>query len=134
MMSATGSGPHVDAALHFLDRQLIDPDGRLVGKVDDLELAQREDGRLVVTALLIGPAALGPRIGGHLGQWIVAVWHRLRPDARPQPGRIPVDCLLSIDSAVHVTRVGDWDGISGLEAWLREFVIGRIPGSVHEPD
>ncbi len=131
MMSATQSG--YDATLHLLDRQLVDPDGGLVGKVDDLELSERGDGRLVVTALLVGPAALGPRMGGYLGRWIVAVWRRLRPDAAPQSGRIPVDCLLSIDSAVHVTRVADWEGVSGLEAWLREFVIGRIPGANNEP-
>jgi hypothetical protein len=72
-------------------------------------------------------------MGGYLGRWIVAVWQRLRPDLHPQPGRIPADCLLSIDSAVHVTRVGDWDGVSGLEAWLRKFVIARIPGASHDP-
>ena len=51
-------GKQYDAALHLLDRQLLDPDGELVGKVDDLELSE-QDGDLVVSAILTGPAALG---------------------------------------------------------------------------
>jgi hypothetical protein len=32
------AGRTLEAALHLLDRQLVDKDGRLAGKVDDLEL------------------------------------------------------------------------------------------------
>src|SRR2546426_5894659 len=47
------TGRPVDAGLDLLDRQLIDPDGRMAGNVDDLELAiPTEGGRPVVTAIL----------------------------------------------------------------------------------
>ncbi len=56
----TGS---LDAVLHLLDRQVVDVEGLLVCKVDDVELTELDDGVLGVTALLAGPAALTPRYG-----------------------------------------------------------------------
>jgi sporulation protein YlmC with PRC-barrel domain len=53
----------LDAVLHLLDRQVVDVDGRLVCKVDDVELTVFDDGVLGVTGLLSGPAALVPRFG-----------------------------------------------------------------------
>ena len=59
----------IDGVLHLLDRQLIDCDGRFLGKVDDVELTpDQTTGRLVITALLTGPAALLDRFGGRLGR------------------------------------------------------------------
>jgi sporulation protein YlmC with PRC-barrel domain len=128
------AGPRYDAALRLLDRQIIDRDGQLVAKVDDIELAEREDGRLEVTALLTGPGALGPRLGGRLGRWTVAVWRRLHPDVRPQPGRIPFGDVTGIDSAVHVgRRRADLD-VDGLERWLDAQVISQLPGANHDPE
>jgi hypothetical protein len=128
-----------DAALHLLDRQVIDPDGRLVCKVDDLELTEKPGGELAVTGLLVGPGALGPRMGGYHGRWMVAVWRRLRPDTseEPGPGRIDIKEVTEVDSAVHISRqardVGEL-GINGLETWLNEKLIARLPGATHEPE
>ena len=59
------AGRVVDAGLHLLDRQVIDPDARNVCKVDDLELTVPEDGGApYVTAILCGPGVLGRRLGG----------------------------------------------------------------------
>jgi hypothetical protein len=128
------AGRRYDAVLHLLDRQIIDPDGRLVAKVDDLELTQRRDGRLLVSAMLTGPGALGPRLGGRLGTWTVAIWRRLRPDANPEPGRITIADLVAIDSAVRVaSRLRDLR-VNGLETWVDDHVVSRIPGATDEPD
>ena len=124
----TTPGPTYDAALHLLDRQIIDHDGRLLAKVDDLELTEDDDGRLLVTALLTGPGALGPRIGGRLGRWTVAIWSRLRPDADPRPGRIEIRDVASIDSAVRLGPASD-PPPQGLERWLNQHVITLIPGA-----
>ena len=124
-------GIHYDAVLHLLDRQIIDPDGRLVAKVDDLELTERES-QFVVSALLIGPAALGPRLRPGLGDWVVAVWRRLRPDGAPEPGRIPMSEVVDIDSAVTISQRLDritGPGINGFEIWVREHVVDRLPGA-----
>jgi hypothetical protein len=53
----------------LLDRELIDSRGMPAGRVDDLELTVPGPGEPpVVTALLCGPTAFGPRLGGqHAG-------------------------------------------------------------------
>jgi sporulation protein YlmC with PRC-barrel domain len=128
-----------DAGLHLLDRQIVDRDGAPVAKVDDLELAQRADGRIAVSALLVGPGALGPRIGGRLGRWTVAVWRRLRPDPDPSPTRIDAALVSGTESAVHlgvaVTELQRVDAhVGGFERWMRRYVIDRIPGAGHADD
>ena len=60
----------LDAVLHLLDRQVVDVDGRMVCKVDDLELTEFDDGVLGVTALLVrrggtGAAARRRVVGPH---------------------------------------------------------------------
>ena len=124
-------GRQYDAVLHLLDRQIVDPDDLLIAKVDDLELTRRDDGRWAVSAILTGPGALGPRLHGRLGEWVGAVWRRLYPDADPAPGRIPISDVIDIDSAVTVARHRDALQIDGLEIWVREHVVGRLPGSRH---
>jgi len=121
------AGRRYDAALHLLDRQLVDPDGRLVAKVDDLEVVEGADRRITLTAVLTGPGALGPRMHGRLGEWMVAVWSRLHPAEQPRPGRIPMGDLVRVDSAVHVGRRTAGLGVDGSERWVREHVVGRLP-------
>lgn len=121
-------GRRYDAALHLLDRQIVDPDGKPVAKVDEVALTER-DGRLVVTALLTGPGALGPRLGGRLGSWVAAVWQRLRPEPGAEPSRIAFADVVWVDSAVHVGRRAAHLEVDGLERWLRDHLVGRIPGA-----
>lgn len=96
------SGP-IDGALHLLDRQLLDSEGRMMGKVDDVELSEI-DGRLTITGLLAGPEALLDRFGGRLGRILGERWGQLRvsePD-RTRPWRIDVADVDRLDSAVHL--------------------------------
>jgi hypothetical protein len=133
-MRESVGGRRYDAALHLLDRQIIDPDGRLVAKADELELRERADGRLVVTGILTGPGALGARFGGQLGSWMVAIWRRLHPSADPQPVRIDFADVVRIDSAVHVGHRRRAIAVDGFERWVDEHVVSRIPGAAHEPE
>jgi sporulation protein YlmC with PRC-barrel domain len=96
-------GP-IDGALQLLDRQLLDCEGRMLGKVDDVELGPREDGALVITGLLTGPAALLARPGGRLGEVLVARWVQLRiaEPHRARPWRIDMDEVDRLDSALHL--------------------------------
>ena len=121
-----------DLVLRLLDRQVVDPDGELVCKVDDLELRQTADGTYVVSALLSGPLALGPRLPGRLGRWVVAVARRLSPDPDPAPNRIPFERVTELGSAVCIDRARADAGVSALEDWTRVHVIDPIPGSSHE--
>lgn len=94
-----------DAALHLLDRQVVDSDGRLVCKVDDLELTTAPDGSLVPTALLVGLPALLPRFGPHLGG-LLARTHARVVDARAGgsvPDVIDLDLVREVGSEVHLS-------------------------------
>lgn len=116
--------------IRLLDHQVVDADGRFLGKVDDLALS--EDGSdLVVEALMIGPAALAPRYPGVLGRWGWAIWRRLNDPADPGVVLVPAREVLDVGSDIRVT-----DGARaallasfGLENWLRRNLIGRIPGA-----
>jgi hypothetical protein len=133
-MPETVPGRRYDAVLHLLDRQLVDPDGRLVAKVDEIELTDLGDGRLTLTAVLTGPGVLGPRLRGRAGQLVGAVWRRLHPAQDPEPGRIPFRHLVRIDSAVHVSLRRHELAVDGFEDWVRDHVVSRLPGARHEPE
>ena len=127
------SGRVLEAGLHLLDRQLIDSDGRLAGKVDDLELEVPEGGGPpVVTAILAGPGALSRRIGGRPGMWLEAVANRLRGDQRP--ARVPFGVVKRIESAVDLSVAKAELETNRLEAWTRDHLIGHLPGAGDAPE
>ncbi|WP_426514021.1 hypothetical protein ACPPVO_27415 [Dactylosporangium sp. McL0621] len=113
----------------LLDRQIVDLAGEAVGKVDDVELAPGPDGGPRIAALLVGPQALGRRLGGRLGRWVSSVSGRLHPAENPDPLRIPWDVVGHTDSAVHLTIRRELLAEPALEQWLREHLISRIPGA-----
>lgn len=123
-----------DLRLRLLDRQVVDPDGGMICKVDDVELTPADDGGYVVTALLAGPLALGPRLPGRLGRWTVALARRWSDDPEPAPRRIPFERVTELGSAVVLDRTRDQLGIARLEDWVRTHVIDPIPGSRHESE
>ena len=123
------------AGLDLLDRQLRDRDGRLCGKVDDLELARQEGSPdLLVTAVLTGPGTLAYRLGRHrLGRWLERTAHAVRAADRPGLTRIPMELVHQIGSTLDVALDAADLANYGGERWTREHVIGHIPGSEHEP-
>jgi hypothetical protein len=78
-------GP-LDGLLHLMDRQVVDDEGLMVCKCDDLELTETSNGRFVVTALLVGAPVFVPR----LGRWLHERWRRLggAQEDRHRPYRI----------------------------------------------
>jgi len=123
-----------DLHLRLLDHQVVDRDGGMVCKVDDIEFEQGRDGSWHVSALLSGPQALGPRLPGRLGQWVMAVGRRLSVGGDEEPRRIPFERVTEIGSSVVVDRSRDRLDIARTEDWVREHVIAPIPGSRHEGD
>jgi hypothetical protein len=124
----------IDAALQILDRQMIDREGRLVGKVDDLELTRQPDGRIVVTAILSGPGALGQRMPGVLSRIVLAVWRRLHPDLDPAPLRIDMTAVADLGSAVSLSLDDREHATRPLERWADQNVISKLPGASHAPE
>jgi sporulation protein YlmC with PRC-barrel domain len=95
----------LDAVLHLLDRQVVDVEGLLVCKVDDVELTQLPNGELTVTGLLAGRAAVAPRFGdGRFGRRLEEYWRELGiPQAdRDDPYRIDLELVARLGSGVEL--------------------------------
>jgi sporulation protein YlmC with PRC-barrel domain len=122
-------GHFLDAGFQLLDRQIVDVNGRMAGKVDDLELVFSDEPRTPphVVAVVSGPSALSRRIGGRLGSWIDAVYGRLAEE--PDPAEISFGVVKRIDNHVELAVSREDLGIMTLEDWVRTRVISKIPGS-----
>jgi sporulation protein YlmC with PRC-barrel domain len=129
------TGRELYAALHLLDRQLVDRDGRLCGKVDDLELTTTDEGVVYVSAVVSGPGALWYRFGSRrLGRWLRTHVAAATSGDDPDPDRIPINRISDIGSAVTITLDQPVLASSAAEHWVRDHVIGHIPGSRHNAD
>ena len=85
-----------------MDRQVVDRDGLMVCKVDDVELTEHPDLSWEVTGLLAGPPALVPRFGGRLGRGLEESWRRLglQESNRLVPWRIALALVDELGSGV----------------------------------
>ena len=119
---------HIEAGLDLLDRQILDSEGTPVGKVDDLELNVRGKGDPPeVVALLLGTQAQGPRVGGRIGEWMARIGGRIAGTSDPR--RIPLELVAKFDVSIHLNvPASSVSDPSGLEAWLSERFVKRIPG------
>jgi hypothetical protein len=130
----------IDAGLELLDRQLIDRDGKLAGKVDDIEITLPENwpdndtGELpVVTALLSGPGVLAERLGGRFGTGWAAFHRRIHPGTDGS-GAIPIAQVRDIGSAIQLAVSRDELSSDRMEDWFRRHVISKIPGAGNAPE
>jgi hypothetical protein len=125
-------GRQVDAVVHLLDRQVVDPDDHMVCNIDDVELTVPDDGGPpYVSAILAGPAALAPRYGGLLGRWVLAVQQRLHPAEAPEPARIDFGVVDEVSSRARISLRRDELWVNAFEAWCRDNVIAKLPGAHH---
>ena len=129
------TGRVVQLSLQLLDHQLVDTNGRLCGKVDDLEIELPEDGSTpYVSAILTGPSALAPRLGGRHGGWVQRLHNRLSPSDSNDPPRISWRYVRDYGSHVRLSLVREELSTNASEAWLRDHVVSRIPGGQHAPE
>jgi sporulation protein YlmC with PRC-barrel domain len=121
-----------DLALHLLDRQVVDTEGKAVGNVDDVELYVPDDGSPpYVVALLTGPQALAPRLGGVLGRWLAFWSQSIARSSDQEPGRIGAELITDIGAQLKVARSRRELGVHENEDRAREYLIDRIPGARH---
>ncbi|WP_036961647.1 hypothetical protein [Promicromonospora kroppenstedtii] len=116
----------VDARLHLLSRQVLDADGEPVRAVDDLELVgpggqpARAGAEVRVGAILVGPVLFVRLFGGAV------------PVSR-QP-RIAWEDVGHVGTAIELTVPSDRLDADWVEHWLRDHVVGRVPGGRHDPE
>ncbi|MGV0816038.1 hypothetical protein ABQF34_29150 [Mycolicibacterium boenickei] len=115
----------LDARLHLLDRQLLGHDGAPVGIVDDLEL----DG--VETDVDIDPGSPLPRVTSLLSGQVVIT--RILGGAPPRSllHEIPWKLVSSVGVTVQLTDSPIPSDADWMECWLRDHIVGRIPGGRH---
>lgn len=134
-MTATGKihieGP-IDAQVDLLDRQIVTDDGYQLAKADDLELEELR-GRLHLSGFLVGPGALGPRLGGALQYVTVNTWSRLARRDVDDPRRIDYAHVKDISTVIRIDEGRESAEIDGLETWTRERIIEALPGSGRNP-
>jgi hypothetical protein len=129
-MSAAGdnqSPRYLDAHLHLLDRQVLDVHGVPVAVVDDLELSEIPAGEEippdtpppVITALLSGPTLATRIFGGR------------PPESRML--RTPWVAIREIGVVIKLSVGRDTQDLFWTERWVRDHIIGRIPGGRHTP-
>jgi hypothetical protein len=117
----------LDAHLHLLDRQVLDVHGVPIAVVDDLELSDIPAGQEIprdapaptITALLSGPT-LATRIFG----------------GRPPKSRMlstPWVAVREVGVVIKLSVGRDTRDLSWTERWVRDHVIGHIPGGRHTP-
>ena len=130
---SVGAGRQVWAVLELLDRQLVDREGRLVGKVDDIEFAidDEPEGLPRVTALVAGLGALANHIGGDTGHALAAAERRLAARRDRQPSRVDIATVREIGSAIELDADGEDLDTNRGERWVRDVIIDKIPGAGH---
>jgi hypothetical protein len=118
----------LDAQLHLLDRQVLDVNGVPMAVVDDLELSGVPAGEEipidtpppVITALLSGPV-LATRIFG----------------GRPPDSRMERTLWAAVEEVGVVIKLAvrqETSDLTWTERWVRDHIIGRIPGGRHIPE
>jgi sporulation protein YlmC with PRC-barrel domain len=114
------SGKEIDIALHVLDHQLLDKDGRRCGNVDDLAIEGGPGETPEVVALLVGPGYWGQRAG-----WIGRLAGCIGGGRRV---RVEWKDVSKVDSAIELKRGATELGLGRGDDRLRPY-MDRIPGA-----
>jgi hypothetical protein len=121
------AGQVLDLNLHILDRQVLDKTDVPIGHVDDVEVEGVESGReldpdsVPVVRNLVLSSGLWPRMFGGRP-----------PDSRLH--RVPWSAVSKVGTAIELSEPGSSFDVTWTERWVRDQVIGRIPGGRHVPE
>ncbi|MES0066159.1 hypothetical protein NKJ73_10060 [Mesorhizobium sp. M0074] len=113
----------------ILDKQVVDREQVKIGKVDGLVAELRPGEPPKIVAVELGSITLGRRLGERPGRWMARVAARLGGKRHAEPHRIAwnkvrdIGVNIEFDIDVRETAIFDW------QDWLRDHVIGRIPGA-----
>jgi sporulation protein YlmC with PRC-barrel domain len=107
-----------------LDQQVIDTEGRQMGRVDGIVLELRPGEPARVTHLVVGGTTLLWRLHRGLAGWVErklgGEGHRVRI---PWSGVVKIGIDVKVDMDAEQSPALHW------ERWVRDHIIGRIPGA-----
>lgn len=117
----------MDLVRDLLDKQVVDRNGRELGRVDTVILELRDDGPPLVAAIEIGPSALGRRVHPFFGRCAAAIEKVFGADEN-RPVRVPFSRILEFEDAVKLDRMASETSALALEQEARTWVAA-LPGS-----
>jgi sporulation protein YlmC with PRC-barrel domain len=118
----------MELSLDVLDQQVIDRKGELMGKVDGIVLELRNGKPPRVARLVIGGGTAARRVSPRFGAWLLR-WRRHWGPKNDQPLEVPWSKVLKIGVDVKVDLDAEGTSAFAWEHWVRDHIIGRIPGA-----
>ncbi|RVD31310.1 MULTISPECIES: hypothetical protein [unclassified Mesorhizobium] len=119
----------MDLLRDLLDKQVVDRRQVKIGKVDGLVAELRHGKPPRIVAVELGSITLARRLGSRPGRWMAWLAARLGGKRHAEPHRIAwkkvrnIGVDIEVDVDVRRTAIFDW------QDWLRDHIIGRIPGA-----
>ena len=111
----------------LLDAQVMDRNGREIGRVDSVILEYRDDGSAQISAIEIGFISFAQRLHPFLGRCARAIETILGVE-RGRPVRIPFAKVISFEKDVKVDLAATDTPVSALEQKARA-IVSSIPGA-----
>ena len=107
----------------IMDAQLETSDKQRIGRVADIEAEWREDGRFVLTHIVIGPQALVGRVASHLRP----LAHFLLRDRFEH--RIPLSEVETFGPTLRLRGKATEYAVGQSDRWIAAHILRWIPGS-----
>lgn len=112
----------------LLDQQVVDRKGQLMGKVDGIVLEISPGQQPKVARLVIGGGAAARRVHPRLGEWVQRR-RRFWGPKRDEAVEVPWSKVLKVGIDVKVDLDAEHTPALAWEHWIRDRIIGRIPGA-----
>jgi sporulation protein YlmC with PRC-barrel domain len=112
----------------LLDQQVVDRKGELMGKVDGILLHLSPGKPPRVASLVIGGGTAARRLHPRFAAWLLRWRHRWGP-TDDKPLEVPWSQVLKIGIDVKVDLDAEGTPALAWEHWVRDRLIGRIPGA-----
>jgi sporulation protein YlmC with PRC-barrel domain len=117
----------MDVVRDVLDKAVVDRNGRKMGRVDGIVLDRREGQPPRLTAILIGPVALGDRLHRNIGRLVSTLVARTGL-GQGRPVRIDFENIADVGRSVKLRLLIGETAVDAVERRLRAWVL-KIPGS-----
>jgi len=114
----------MELGLTVLDQEVIDRHDQAMGKVDGIVLELRPGEPARLTHIVVGGTTLLWRIHRGLARWV-----ERRRGTEGRPAVIPWGRVLRVGLDVKVDEDGARSPALYWERWVRDHLIGRIPGA-----
>ena len=112
----------------LLDKELVDREGELLGRIDGIVMSYSADAPPRITHFELGAQTLARRLPNPFRRVVSWLGHRLSPRGST-PYRIEVSRIIQLGRTIKIDIDGTRSAARETERWVRDHIIGRIPGS-----